>query len=119
VVVYNFEGNADKLANVCEKKADDIIKALKVPFTNTQPDNSFAVHKSAQYDIPIELEEKDTNSAKEEKPKEKLNKDQRKLQAKLKEDEKANKGDESKKDAGKKTESQGLCEQITITIYKK
>ena len=113
IVSYSFEKDSQKLSNVCEKYSDYILKVLKVPFTNTNPDDSYSVHASCDYDIVTELDEKDSTKDKKEKPKEKLTKEQRVELAK--------KVEEAKKEPKieKKVVELGPSEKIKITIFKK
>jgi isoleucyl-tRNA synthetase len=119
IVVYSFEGPAEKLSNVCSKFNDYINKVLKVPFTNEKPDQSHHQHAIAEYDIVTELEEKDTSKKEEDKPKEKLTKEQRKIIAKLKEDEKKDDKKDDKKEPKKVENVQGVSEKVRFTILKK
>jgi hypothetical protein len=119
IVVFSFpEGSADKLSNVCVKYADYINKVLKVPFTCDKPTESgYSQHAIADYDIVTELEEKDTSKKEDEKPKEKLTKEQRKVIAKLNED--AKKEKDEKKETKKVEVPQGTSEKLKVTILKK
>jgi hypothetical protein len=109
------------LANVCEKYADYILKVLKVPFTTAKPDDSgFVQHATAEYDILTELEEKESSKNEDEKPKDKLTKEQRKEMAKKKEEVKTTTTkDEKKETKTVKGDSQAASEKLRITIFKK
>jgi hypothetical protein len=112
---------------------DSIVKVIKVPFSNSKPDEGFTLHATSEYVIGGEKEKKEEIKEKVEEFKEKgeeVKKEVVKVEEVKKENDKGKGNKNNQKAAGKenkkkqevkieKEEKTEPAENIIISIYKK